>query len=313
MQKGRRRSVCPAAAALMACLYTVCAAGQSAPVPAGSQQGSCSLPGLAVDAGKTPRADDLLRAYNAQVALIHSLRGPLILHIRDTAGQGGKRKKAQTLPAMLSFRAPASVRLTGMAPFSGRQTFDLASDGREFEMLVPGGKAMRFFAGPADEPVSLANLKENIGPETIVEALGGIPVKPGAAAVPTPGESDATAALNVEMATSKSRTVDVRLEFDLRAGTLARLAIPALQGNSATEVDYNDWRRVPDERQRGKFVCFPTRIYIVQPQQSRQIELKFLSIEMNGPVLASQFRFFVPPGVAVTRIGGIADKSAPQP
>lgn len=78
---------------------------------------------------------------------------------------------AQALPALLSFLAPDFLRLTGEIPFSGRRSFDLASDGRELRLLVPDGKFMRFLVGPVDAPATSKNPRENLRPRPLVDAL----------------------------------------------------------------------------------------------------------------------------------------------
>jgi hypothetical protein len=72
---------------------------------------------------------------------------------------------------MLSFLAPNSLGMTGEIPLSGRRTFDLASDGREFRLLVPDGKFMRFLVGPVGAPANSPNPRENLRPQPLIDAF----------------------------------------------------------------------------------------------------------------------------------------------
>ena len=312
--KRRRSRRCAyfTAAALFLCLRALQAAGQSTPLPAGFEAGSCSLPGVAADAGQTTPAAELLRAYNAQADGIHSLRGSLMVQIHNTADSGGQAKDPKPVAAMLSFRAPASVRLTGLAPFSSTQTFDLASDGRSYEMLLPDGNTMRFVAGLTDAPAGSANPPKSIQAQTIVEALRGLPAQLRGSATSTPEMSGAVKTLDVTLTTATGRELAAQLDFDLGSGTLSRMSVPDPEGGTTTRIFYKDWHRASAVGAPGKYVCFPTRIDVAQPGQSREIEFKFLSIEMNAPVLPRQFRFRAPAGAA-TSAGGSSGNRVTKP
>ncbi len=312
MVKKRRRSACFAVITFMVCLDAAAAVAQSSAVAVPAQELSCSLPGLTANAVKAPTVKDLLQAYNAQARSIHSLRASLMLHAQDSAELNGKMKNSRPFPATLTFRSPASVRLTGAIPFSSRRVFDLASDGHAFELLVPEGKTTRLIVGEADAPATSPNPREDIRPQAILEAIRLLPARFSGSPVATPGRPAHSTAVDVELAASTG-SVAARLEFDLRSGTISHLSISGSQGNSGTEVDYSDWRREPDGQQRGRFVCFPSRILVTQPTQGRRLEFKFLSIEMNKPTPFSQFRFFPPPGVVVTRVGRSGGGSVAKP
>ena len=312
MAKKPRRSVFLAALIFIVCLEATRAAAQGAAAALPSQDAPCSLPGLAANAAKAPTAKDLLQAYNAQGRAIHSLRASLMLHAEDSAELDGKISHSRPFPAMLSFRLPAAMRLTGAIPFSSRRIFDLTSDGHTFELLVPEGKKTRLIVGEADAPATSANPRENVRPQAILEAIRLLPARISGASVTNPGRLDLSRTLDVELAASTG-PVEARLEFDLRSGTISHLSISDSHGNTDTEVDYGDWQQEPDGQQRGKVVCFPSRILVTQPKQTRRLQMKFLSIEINRPLPPSQFRFFPPPGVVVTRVGGGAGKSAAKP
>ncbi len=312
MVKKRRRSACFAVITLMVFLDGAAAAAQSSAVAAPAQELSCSLPGLTADAAKAPTVKELLQAYNAQGRSIRSLHAFLMLHAQDSAELNGKLKNSKPFPAMLTFRSPASVRLTGAIPFSSRRIFDLASDGHTFELLTPEGKTMRLILGEVDAPATSPNPREDIRPQAILEAVRLLPARLSGSPVATPRRPAHSTTVDVELDASTG-SVAAQLEFDLHSGTISRLSISGPRGNSGTEVDYSDWQREPDGRQTGKFVCFPSRILVTQPTQGRRLEFKFLSIEMNKPTPLSQFRFFPPPGVVVTRVGRSGRGSAAKP
>jgi hypothetical protein len=277
--------------------------------PSVAQGSSCSLPGLAAGSAKRATVEDFLAAYNAQAAMLHSLRGSLILRVQGEAQLNATMNQSRPFPAMLTFRSPASVRLTGVIPYSARRSFDLASDGREFRLLVPDGNTMHFFVGPADAPETSANPKENIRPQMILEAVRWLPAKLENSSVHPPMTKDGNESIDVELTTSTGRMAAAQLEFDLRNATLARLALLDSLGRAASEVDYSDWQTVPAAGDEKGPACFPRRIYVSQPQQNRRFEIKFLSVQLNVAILPAQFQLIPPPGVTVTRVGAAASRS----
>jgi hypothetical protein len=274
--------------------------------PAAAHEQTCSLPGLTPDTRRKPTTDDLLRAYNAQAALVHSVRGSLILHSQDESELGGQKKNSRPFPAMLSFKSPAFVRMTGVIPFAGRRSFDLASDGRQFRLLVPEGKVMRLFVGPADALQTSSDAKENIRPRMVLEAVSWLPAKLEPQANSTPAVRDGMEMVDVELTTSTRSLVPARLEFDLRTGTLARITIPDADTKSSTAVDYSDWQSARGAGAGDRTTCFPRRILFTQPEQARSLEMKFMSVEVNVAIPLAQFQFAPPPGVVITRLGPAA-------
>jgi hypothetical protein len=122
----------------------------------------CSMPGIAPASERSLSDADLLASYNSQAGLIQTVQGSVVVRAKGGPELGSKVRDSRPSPAILSFRAPASLRMTGVVPFSARRTFDIASDGREFRLLVPDGKIMRFFVGPVDAPPVSSNPRENL-------------------------------------------------------------------------------------------------------------------------------------------------------
>ncbi len=290
-----------------ALVMTLCPFALAAQVTHGGQLApetlSCSLPGLPVNSGRAIAADEFLAAYNAQAARVHSVRGSLMLHSQDESESGGQKKNSRPFPAMLSFKSPAFVRMTGVIPFAGRRSFDLASDGRQFRLLVPEGKAMRLFVGPVDAVQTSSDAKENIRPRMVLEAVSWLPARRKSQADSAPAVRDGMAMMEVELTTSKRSLVPAQLEFDLRTGTLARITIPDADTKSSTAVDYSDWQSAPGAGAGDQTICFPRRILVTQPKETRRLEMRFMSVEVNVAIPFAQFQFVPPPGVAITRLG----------
>jgi outer membrane lipoprotein-sorting protein len=194
-----------------------------------------------------------------------------------------------------------------VVPFAARRVFDLASDGHQFRLLVPDGKMMHFIVGPVGAPATSTNPRENIRPQMILEAIRWLSAKRNTQAGAAPEMRDGIESVDVILTTSTNSPLPAQLDFDLRSGTLARLIIPDPGGKQASEVDYSDWQKVQAAGAGDESVCFPRRMYVTQPQQSRILEMKFLSVEVNATIAPAQFQLVPPPGIAITRVGANAN------
>ncbi len=292
-----------AAAALTGFFAQVVAAQTNHGLQPGPQAVSCSLPGLAANSNRAPAAGELLEAYNLQAALIHTLHASLILRGEGVDAPGPTEDNSRPIPTMMTFRAPTLLRMTGVYPLSPRRVFDLASDNRQFRLLVQESKGTRMIVGPVDAPATSTDFRENIRPQMALEAIRWLPGRFKSSADSASTNNAGSMTLDVELQTSNGRWMPAQLEFDWRKGTLARLIISDPGGKQASEVDYSDWQKAAATGAPESSACFPRRIFVTQPRENRKIEMKFMSVQVNVPVLPSQFQFVPPPGTTVTRVG----------
>lgn len=268
---------------------------------------TCSLPGLAPDSERKWKSDELLAAYNSQAALIHSLEASMIVRAQSGLELSTRVQDSEPSAATLNFVAPASLRVMGIVPFSGRRTFDLSSDGREFRLLVPDGKLMRLFVGPVDAPATSTNPRENLRPQPIIDALHWLQAQLEYATGPSAMKGSNARTIDVTwMAAATGTRENAQVEFDLGSGTVSRLVILDAAGKAATEVDYSDWQPVPASKAGQPSICIAKRMLVVEPQQNLRLEMKMLGARVNLPITPQQLRLVPPRGIAVTRLPAVA-------
>ncbi|HEY6488741.1 MAG TPA: hypothetical protein VIY99_06420 [Terracidiphilus sp.] len=259
---------------------------------------ACSLPGLAP--GRRPLSDHaLLSAYNAQADAVKSVQASVLVRGQSGAEYKVKPHGAQALPALLSFVAPEHLRLTGAVPFSGRRSFDLASDGRELRMLVPDGKLMRFLVGPADAPATSKNPRENLRPGPLIDALHWTRATAQQPVIEH-SEAEGHQVLGIELATVQGERA--RVDFDLATGTVAGITMLDSKKQVVLDMHYGDWRTVLGSGDREGAVCFPRRMELTEPRQDLHVELKVATLRVNVPIPPTQFRLLPPRGIPVTRL-----------
>jgi hypothetical protein len=266
--------------------------------------GSCSIPGLAPQSHRSIHDEDLMAAYTAQASLAKSLEATVIARAKAGGEYKAQSQDSRPSPVMIEFHAPGFLRMTGVIPFSAQRTFDMSSDGRDFRLLVPDGRVMRFFAGPVDAPATSSNPRENLRPQPVVDTLhwpagklrGGI----GKGQDGQKGVREIT--LDLAPSTEDVARTTV-VQFDLNRGVVSQLTVNDAAGHVVTQIQYDDWQKIARESGGTELSCFPKRITIVQPRQDLQLEMKVMSVTINSPIPPQRFRLMPPGGVPVTRLG----------
>ncbi len=264
---------------------------------------SCSMPGLAPKSHQLMQDEDLLAAYTAQASRVKSLEATVMARAKAGAEYKAQAQDSRPSPVMIEFHVPGFLRMTGVIPFSAQRTFDMSSDGRDFRLLVPDGKVMRFFAGPVDAPVTSSNPRENLRPQPVVDALhwpqGKLWVGVEKGSARQTGLREIT--LHLAPSTGDSGRTAI-VQFDLDRGVVSQLTMNDVAGRTVTQIQYDDWQKIAQESGGIERACFPKRIIIVQPRQDLQLEMKVLSVMLNPPIPPQRFRLMPPGGISVTRL-----------
>lgn len=280
-------------------------AAQSVPSgnPGGPRQAKgCSLPGLASRV-RPPADAELLASYNSRAGLVQSLEVSMMVRGKSGSQFGKRTQDARPAPTMLSFSAPDLLRMTGAIPFSARRSFDFASDGRQFRLLVPDGKRMRFYVGAVDAPAESTNPKENLRPQPIIDALYWTrgTLDPSTRNARNREGASRTIRLNLALGRSKVKAADV--EFNTLSGSVTTITHRDAAERVVSEVYYSDWQGQPSGDNATESVCFPRRIVVIEPSQHLELEMKILSLSVNPLIPRSKFELIPPKGIPIVRLG----------
>jgi outer membrane lipoprotein-sorting protein len=296
-------------------LFTHLAVGAVAQAPTSTGTGisvsihTCSLPNLPGNAHQRPTDEDLLGAYNAQASLLQTLEATVMLRGSGGSAFGKHASDSRGAPAMLSFRAPGWLRITGVIPFSAQRSFDLSSDGREFRLLVPDGKRMRFYVGPVDAPTTSQNPRENLRPQPLIHALHWARATlSGSVSSKQAGSPDARTITVGLLGAQNDSARSAEIAYDLRNGTVTGLVIRDASGLAVSEIHYADWREVTNGGSAPSPFCFPRRMTVNQPREGIQLEMKLVAITVNPRIPPSKFQLTPPAGLPVKRLGSSEER-----
>lgn len=275
---------------------------KTALVPRSAPVAGCSLPGLTTRPGTAFTPDDLLAAYNAQAALVRSLEASLMVRARGGKEYKTRSRESKESPAMISFRAPGWLRLTGAVPFTGKRTFDFSSDGREFHLLVPDRNSMRLLVGAVDAPATSTNPRDNLRPQPLIGAFRWNPGTLEQASMPPRSGFDTPLNVRYSSASPQKDAIRAVVEFDLRRGVVDRIEVQDESKQTITQVDYSDWMDWASGANQSQKFCFPRRISLTQPKQNLALEIKVIGLTLNPEIPLTKFRLHVPAGTQVARI-----------
>jgi len=240
----------------------------------------------------------LLNTYNLQANNIRSLHVEALMRAR--AGKEYRVGEQQReMPVLIDLLRPDLLRVIGVVPAMSSRGFEMASDGREFRLLIPEEGRRQFFIGPADAPPQSQNPRENLRPEPIVDALlwrEGLLSKSSASRV----EKSEDRTLMIELARTRAGEQTAVVNFDLPHGVVKSVTVYDAAGTMVSQAKYSDWApsdSSPEESVAGG--CFPRQIEFLEPAQNYEIDLRVLRVEFKSSLPKSSFHPLPPRGVPI--------------
>jgi hypothetical protein len=280
-----------------------------------SMQGqSCSLAGFsapvvdkanlaeksetAVSRDRTTSA--LIAAYNAQAGAVKSVTAGV--EILPTAGPsyGAEANQPHEVGALLLAQRPASLRIMADAPFAPARLFDLASDGTNFQMLIPSRH--QFLIGLDASEGHSPKAIENLRPRHVMDAVIW-PMLAGDAVVrPEDGPASKAAAgaayaLRVMRKRGNGWEVERTIYLNRETLRIQGLEIYGAQEHVLSRIRYAQWAAVPAESGGVEGSCFPRHIWIERPEEDYRLEIVITRLGLNREIARESFHLMPMAGV----------------
>ena len=113
--------------------------------------------------------EQVLERYNSLARGLQSLNATVELKPPAGSAYTGVINEYHEVKGFLLASRPYNIRMIGQVPIVGTTVFDMASDGRDFEVSIPPKN--KFLVGPGDFNHPSAKPIENLRPQHLVEAL----------------------------------------------------------------------------------------------------------------------------------------------
>ena len=243
--------------------------------------------------------EQLIDRYQKQAAAIDSLNASARLIAETGSAFSGVIKTYHQITALFLAARPAWIRLVGQAPVVGTDIFDMASNGKQFQMYVPSKK--QFIVGPASGGESSKKSIENLRPQPLFGALIWQKIAPDAPVLIEQEDQTAPASrdyvLTVLRRNGQKLEIDRRIWFDRADLRVARIETFASEGRLESDVRFSDWRQAPGAPP------FPWHIALRLPREDYTLELDITEVTLNPSVPPSRFTLTQPPGTTRVEVG----------
>ena len=251
--------------------------------------------------------EDLVERLNQRWAAIDSLNATVEIQASVLKSKEGVAKDYTTIRGHILMRKPEMLRVLGQFPVLGTRMFDMASDGKNFTLLIPA-KGMAVKGMNAVNKKS-ANRLENLRPGFFIDAMVVRGLEPddlyGVVADSETLEDTARKHLYTvpEYILSISRRnpgsqqlTPVRVVVFHRDDLMPYTQdIYDKDGNLETQVEYANYQEFDSVR-------YPSKITIKRPLEDYQIVLTVEKVVQNMELKDDQFQIKVPEGTKVKNL-----------
>jgi hypothetical protein len=256
---------------------------------------------------QTVTPEDLVSRLNQRWTAIDSLNATVEIQASVLKSSEGVAKDYTTIHGHVLMRKPEMLRVLGQVPVLGTRAFDMASDGKNFTLLIPAkGLAVK---GSNTVNKKSANRLENLRPgffldAMIVRGLEQDDLYAVVADTETLEDAARKHLLSVpEYVLSISRRnpgspqlTPVRVVVFHRDDLMPyQQDIYDKDGNLETQVDYANYQNFESGQ-------YPSKITIKRPLEDYQIVLTVEKVSQNQPLTDDQFQIKIPEGTKVKNL-----------
>lgn len=243
-------------------------------------------------------ADALAAKLDQQRRLIHTITATVELEPTTGSVYSGLIKEYHDVRAFILVESPDHIRMAGQAPVVRTAIFDMASDGRQFEVSIP--PRQKFIVGSTEAPGNAKNSLENLRPQHILDALLLQPVDSAAEKYFLNQElADGRIydVLNVVALAAEGVTLKRRVWFDASTLEILKFEFYNVKGALMEEVRYS-------ATQDYQGVRYPSQIMLERPAEDYSLAITIEKATFNQPITADKFQLQKPPNAEEVRVGG---------
>jgi hypothetical protein len=261
------------------------------------------VPPAARPVAKDATQEELLERYNSFARKLKSVN--TAVELKPTAGTkySGVIDQYHEVKAFLLASRPWNIRMIGQVPVVGKTVFDMASDGKTFQVSIPPKN--KFLTGPATLERTSSKPIENLRPQHLLEALLWPEVRKEEPVL-LEEFNDETARYYVLTVLRGGYKTEIlrKIWFDRADLHVVRLQSYGPRGALLSDVRYADWQPVEPENGTASNVNeFPRKIRIERPHDEYTLEMTVTKVTLNEPMDPSRFRLDPPPGAELVTLG----------
>ena len=243
--------------------------------------------------------EELLVRYNALARGLQSLDATVELKPSAGSAYSGVINEYHEVKAFLLASRPYNIRMIGQVPVIGTTVFDMASDGRDFEVSIPPKE--KFLVGSVALNRTSAKPIENLRPQHLVDALLW-PEVHKEEIVLSEEYNDETARYYVltVLRGGYQSEISRKVWFDRTDLHLARLESYGSKGTLVSDVRYGNWQ--PLGASASPLSSYPRAIFIDRPHDEYRLDMTVTKISLNESLSRDRFTLEAPQGAEIVRL-----------
>jgi hypothetical protein len=252
--------------------------------------------------------EELLDRYNVLARSLQSLNATV--ELKPTAGSAysGVISEYHEVKAFLLASRPYNVRMIGQVPVVGKTVFDMASNGRDFEVSIPPKN--KFLVGPVTLNRPSAKPIENLRPQHLVDALLWPEVRREEVVLSEEFNDESGRYYVLTVLRGGYQTEILRkIWFDRADFHLARLESYGPKGALLSDVRYTNWQTL--DAPSSKLADYPRTISIDRPHDEYRLDMTVSKITLNEPLGSNRFTLEAPQGAEVVQLEDAAKDKTP--
>jgi hypothetical protein len=253
-------------------------------------------------------SEQLLDRYNALARNLQSLNATVELKPFAGSAYTGVISEYHEVKAFLLASRPYYIRMIGQVPVVGKTVFDMASDGRDFEVSIPPKN--KFLVGPVSVSRQSAKPIENLRPQHLVDALLWPEVRKEEVVLPEEF-NDESARFYVLTVLRGGYQAEIlrKIWFDRADLHVVRLQSYGPKGALLSDVRYANWQ--PLDAPGSALAEFPRSLRIDRPRDEYRLDMTVTKIALNDSIAPDRFQLEAPQGAEILHLTDAAEDKKP--
>jgi len=242
----------------------------------------------------------LLDRYNEMARGLHSLNATAEMKPSAGSAYTGVISEYHEVKGFILASRPYNIRIIGQVPVVGKTVFDMASDGRDFEVSIPPKN--KFLIGPVTYSHASTKPIENLRPQHLLEALLWPEVQKEEVTL-FEEFNDETGRYYVLTVLRGGYQTEIlrKIWYDRVDLHLARLESYGPKGILLSDVRYANWQ-APDTT-TSSLNQYPRSIEIERPHDEYRLDLTMTRVSLNEAIMVDRFQLQPPAGAEVVHLG----------
>jgi len=252
--------------------------------------------------------EQVLERYNTLARGLQFLNATV--ELKPTAGSAytGVINEYHEVKGFILASRPYNIRMIGQVPIVGTTVFDMASDGRDFEVSIPSKN--QFLVGPVTFTHVSAKPIENLRPQHLVDALLWPEIRKEEITLFEEFNDESGRYYVLTVLRGGYQTEILRqIWFDRADLHLARLESFGPKGILLSDVRYENWQ-APDTT-AGSLNEYPRAIRIDRPHDEYRLDLGVTRVSLNEAISADHFQLQPPAGAEVVHLADSPEEKKP--